>query len=541
MQTLPPLIGKYEVLGRLPQGGMGTVYLGRDPVLRRSVAIKVIRTDIDSPALRERFEEEEIAVARLRHPNIVTVFDYGEFQAQPYLVMEYIQGESLRDLIARRAPLALPDKLRLMDEVCAGVARAHQARLIHRDLKPENVMVDRENQLAKILDFGVARSLEASRSQFTQGIGTLSYMAPEQVTTGIVDGRTDIFALGAVFYELLSYRQAFGGATPGIILRKILEEQPIPLSQLDPALDSAIDQMLRKALAKDPLHRYQDVDALRRDLKSIVAITAVVNSRHDPHGHQAGRNQSDSRSLPRAAISRTNSFFAGAIVAVVLVAVTWGGYLMHGRIGSEASPAEAYVLEAAKHLDQNSVDLAVGEARTAVFLEPSLASAHDVLSAALSSKGDKDGAIAAARDATRLAPLEPRYWNRLASLLTWKDDWNGVADAAVRAITLDPPSPRLTTRSDWHSKRWQERNRRWTPIVGLQSSIRSTEQTTQDSQIGADEPPPAPGLLEVDGALHSYQRRGRAMAVLILGSRTRTRPISGRASGGQACMSVGRA
>jgi serine/threonine protein kinase len=294
VMTTPPTIGKYEVVERLRHGGMGTLYLGRDPDLDRSVAIKVIRADIDSAAVRVLFEREARAVARLRHPNIVTVFDYGQFQGQPYLVMEYIEGESLRELIAREHPLPTAEKMRLMDEICAGVGRAHHAQLVHRDLKPENIMIDRENHVAKILDFGIARSLETQRA-FTHGIGTLSYMAPEQLRTGEVDVRTDIFALGAIFYELLSYRQAFPGATEAIVLRKILDESPVPLAELDPSLDPALVQIVTWALAKAPADRYQNIDALRSDLQRGIAaappvIPASYPSRQRPEPHAAFRS-----------------------------------------------------------------------------------------------------------------------------------------------------------------------------------------------------------------------------------------------------------
>ena len=145
----PSVIGKYQVTRRLAQGGMGTLYLARDPVLDRPVAIKVIRGDFDDPALRERFAQEAQSVSRLRHPNIVTIFEYGEFDGQPFLAMEYIEGETVGALIRRREPLPLARKLQMMDEICAGMAAAHRARVVHRDLKPDNIMVDAEGGAAE--------------------------------------------------------------------------------------------------------------------------------------------------------------------------------------------------------------------------------------------------------------------------------------------------------------------------------------------------------------------------------------------------------
>jgi eukaryotic-like serine/threonine-protein kinase len=266
----PPVIGKYQVTRRLAQGGMGTLYLARDPLLDRPVAIKVIRGDFDDPVLRERFAQEAQSVSRLRHPNIVTIFEYGEFDGQPFLAMEYIVGETLGALIRRRPPLPLARKLEMVDEICAGMAAAHRARVVHRDLKPDNIMVDGETGLLKIVDFGIARNLQTSVSRFTQGMGTPNYMAPE-VFVGDTDHRSDIYAIGAVFYELLSYRLAFDGTTPFAVMGKIVLETPQPLADACPGLDPAIVAIVTKAIEKEPARRYQDLDAMRADIKRAAA------------------------------------------------------------------------------------------------------------------------------------------------------------------------------------------------------------------------------------------------------------------------------
>src|ERR1700730_1599720 len=208
---------------------MGTVYLARDPPLARLVAIKVLRGDFDDQDLRERFSREARSVSRLRHSNIVTIFEYGDFQGQPFLAMEYIAGESLAEIIRRRAALTVTRKLQILEELCSGMAYAHRAKIVHRDLKPANIMVDAEGGTIKILDFGIARDLEASRTRFSQVIGTPSYMSPEQAGGGRVDHRSDIFSIGAVFYELLSFRQAFEGENHFAILDKIRREEPVSL------------------------------------------------------------------------------------------------------------------------------------------------------------------------------------------------------------------------------------------------------------------------------------------------------------------------
>jgi serine/threonine-protein kinase len=196
-------IGRYEIQRRLGRGGMGTVYVAHDPVLGRMVAIKVFAGELDMPDARERFSREARAAAALSHPNIVTVYDFGELDAQPFIVMEYVAGETLAALIRRKVPVSTADKLRWMEELSAGAGYAHQMQVVHRDIKPANLMIDRTGRL-KILDFGIARMLGIA-SNTSVMIGTPGYMAPEQITGDPVDHRADQFSIGVVFYELLAY------------------------------------------------------------------------------------------------------------------------------------------------------------------------------------------------------------------------------------------------------------------------------------------------------------------------------------------------
>ena len=301
----PSVIGKYQVTRRLAQGGMGTLYLAHDPALDRPVAIKVIRGDFDDPELRERFAREAQSVSRLRHPNIVTIFEYGEYDGQPFLAMEYIAGETLGAIIRRRDPLPLGRKLQMLDEICAGMACAHRARVVHRDLKPDNIMVDAESGLLKVVDFGVARSEQTNVSRFTQGIGTPNYMAPEQFM-GDTDHRSDIYAIGAVGYELVAYRQAIEGDSAFSVIGKIVLEAPPPLEDVCPGLDPAIAAIITKALEKEPARRYQDLEAMRADIKRVVP------------GESTGDTPMPTPAVParRARAGRTWVF--AAIVAIVL-------------------------------------------------------------------------------------------------------------------------------------------------------------------------------------------------------------------------------
>jgi eukaryotic-like serine/threonine-protein kinase len=241
---------------------MGALYLAEDPRLDRSVAIKLLKEDSDE--LRERFAREARTAARLRHNNIVWVFDVDEFKGQPFIAMEYIPGETLAEMIRRRAPIALGRKLQMMEDLCSGLAYAHRAGIIHRDVKPANIMVDSEGTL-KILDFGIARLGTSSMTVAGTLMGTLNYMSPEQVVGHAIDARSDIFAVGAVFYELVTYKKAFPGAAADA-LAHILHRDPEPAQTLVPGLDPAIGQILARALSKDAAKRYQDLAAMRREL-----------------------------------------------------------------------------------------------------------------------------------------------------------------------------------------------------------------------------------------------------------------------------------
>ena len=261
-------VGRYEIQRRLGRGGMGTVYAAHDPVLGRMVAIKVFLSDLDLPDAAERFTREARSAAALNHANIVTTHDYGEFSSQPYIVMEYIQGETLTEMIRRKAPVSPAEKLRWIEELCTGVAYAHRVGVIHRDIKPTNLMIDRSGRL-KILDFGIARMLGSLASHATALIGTPGYMAPEQILGGTIDYRSDLFSIGVVSYELLSYAEAFPGDTLPTITHRILSDEPVPLTQLVPDINLELVAIVERSLKKSAEERFADAESLR------VAISAV--------------------------------------------------------------------------------------------------------------------------------------------------------------------------------------------------------------------------------------------------------------------------
>jgi eukaryotic-like serine/threonine-protein kinase len=278
---LPASISRYRILKRLGEGGMGSLYLARDPEMDRLLAIKLLREDVESDELRERFKHEARAHARLNHQNIVTVYDVGEDMDRPFIAMEYIEGNTISGVIRAREDMPLDRKLLLMEQLCDGLAYAHRAGIVHRDIKPANLMLDGRGAL-KILDFGIARIGHAAATGMTQAgtlMGTLNYMSPEQMTGRPVDHRTDIFAVGAVVYEFLAYQRAFPGDIQDGVLHRIIHEPPPPLDKFVPGIDDAVVAIVAKALEKDRENRYQDLDQMRQDIAKYRARQMLKDDR----------------------------------------------------------------------------------------------------------------------------------------------------------------------------------------------------------------------------------------------------------------------
>jgi serine/threonine-protein kinase len=268
-------LGRYQIRGVLGKGAMGLVYDGHDPKLDRRVAIKTILTStLDEATARHysmRFRREVRAVARLNHPNIVQVYDFGNEGDLAYIVMEYIQGRELKDYFDAKERFDLKTIFRLMTELLDALEFAHEAGIIHRDIKPANVMVDAGSH-AKLTDFGVARFTEpeGDQAEATRAgamIGTLSYMSPEQLQGQTIDRRTDIFSAGIVFYQFLTGQKPFEG-TQWALAKKIIQDDPVwPSSIME--LPPAIDRMVARALAKAPEHRYQSARSFAESIKRV--------------------------------------------------------------------------------------------------------------------------------------------------------------------------------------------------------------------------------------------------------------------------------
>jgi tetratricopeptide (TPR) repeat protein len=248
---------------------MGSLYLARDPGLDRLVAIKVLRDDLqDDEEIRARFGREARSVARLRHPNIIVVFDVGEDEGRPFMAMEYVAGETLTDVLRRLPPLPLVRRLAFVEDLCAGLAHAHAAGIVHRDIKPANIMLDADG-VVKILDFGIARLGNSGMTQAGIVMGSVNYMSPEQVIGRGVDHRSDIFATGAVLYEAIALEQAFPGGMDTGVLHGILHTGPVPLSERVPDVDAELTAIVCRALEREPAERYQDAQVMGQDIARV--------------------------------------------------------------------------------------------------------------------------------------------------------------------------------------------------------------------------------------------------------------------------------
>jgi eukaryotic-like serine/threonine-protein kinase len=263
---LTTTIGRYQVLDKVGQGGMGIVYRAHDTLLEREVALKVISASIErSPELRERFFREARAAGQLSHRNIITIHDLGEHEGQPYLAMEYLTGEDLQRRLSRHEPMSLARKLEIAAEICEGLGFAHRRGLVHRDIKPANIFITNEG-VVKLLDFGLARMVTSELTASNMMLGTLNYMAPEQVRGERTDHRADIFSFGVVLYEILSGRKAFQGDSFATTLYKILQDVPEPLQNIDARLPHEVVRLVERAIAKNKEERYQDLSELAHDL-----------------------------------------------------------------------------------------------------------------------------------------------------------------------------------------------------------------------------------------------------------------------------------
>ncbi len=260
-------VSHFTVQTKIGAGGMGEVFLARDITLRRKVALKVLspRHAADRGG-QERLKREAFATASLNHPNIVTVYEVGVHQAQLFIAMELVEGESLTKMI-QHGVMSFERAIEVMTQIASGLAAAHQAGIVHRDIKPSNVIVTPDGR-AKILDFGLAKG-DTDEELIEDGstLGTVSFMSPEQVRGEDIDQRSDLFSLGSLFYELITRQRPFPGTGSLDIARKIAKEPPVPPEQYRGGIPLGIRHILSKCFEKDPALRYQRADEVIADLR----------------------------------------------------------------------------------------------------------------------------------------------------------------------------------------------------------------------------------------------------------------------------------
>jgi serine/threonine-protein kinase len=348
--------GRFRIEERVGSGGMSTVYLAWDPTLERWVAIKLMHRDISSdPDQLERFRREARTVARLNHPHVVTVIDAGEDEGNPYIVFEYVEGETLKDRIKRCGRLPVAEAVAYAIEISRALSAAHKQRLVHRDVKPQNVLIDGEGR-AKVTDFGIARSLEAHGLTATgRVLGTTDYVSPEQALGHQVGEQSDLYSLGVVLYEMLVGEVPFRADTQVAVAMKHVQE-PVPdVQRRRPEVSSALAKVIDRATAKETSNRYGSADEMVHDLEEVLAIEAA----------RAGETSGEATAVLQSLSGDTADFAPGrlrrgrwrVVLSTALLVGLIGGLIAFFVTRAERGPGDA-VTPAAPGLQR--VDLAAG-------------------------------------------------------------------------------------------------------------------------------------------------------------------------------------
>jgi serine/threonine protein kinase len=263
---------RYRLVEKIGEGGMALVYKAEDSLLRRLVAVKVLRSQYANDLeFVERFRREAQAAASLSHANVVNIYDVGQENGIDYIVMEYVAGENLKDLIRREAPFTVRRALSIALQICEALNHAHQHNIVHRDIKPHNILITAEGRV-KVTDFGIARAVSASGlTQTGVVLGSVQYFSPEQAQGGVVGTQSDLYSLGCVMYEMLTGKVPFSGESPIAIALKQIQETPAPVDKVRPGLPANVSRIVAKALAKELTQRYPTAYAMIRELQVAMA------------------------------------------------------------------------------------------------------------------------------------------------------------------------------------------------------------------------------------------------------------------------------
>ena len=329
--------GRFEIEDLVGTGGMSSVYRARDTVLERHVALKILHDHFSSdPEYVERFRREARAIARLNHPNIVTVIDRGDFQGRQFIVFELVPGDNLKDVVRRYGPLPVPEALALTHQIARGLSFAHEHGVVHRDVKPQNVLLD-EGGSAKVTDFGIARSLEPGNGLTQTGtvLGTSDYVAPEQVSGQHVDARSDQYSLGVLLYELLTGEVPYSADNFMAVAMRHLRD-PVPsVRKRRPDVPERVDEIVATAMAKQPEDRYPTMEAMMAALEAALAQeTSEGDTSTDATGELPAISKPARPAPPRR---RRISPLWAALVVVAAGAVALG-LILASRDGGSGSP-----------------------------------------------------------------------------------------------------------------------------------------------------------------------------------------------------------
>ena len=337
---------RYRVEARIGQGGMAEVYRGFDPVLSRTVAIKVLLPQFARDAgFVARFRREAQAAARLNQPNIVGVYDTGADGDRQYIVMEFVEGRTLAEFLAGGRTLTPMQAVDLTQKVAAALASAHAQGIVHRDIKPGNIMVTRDGTV-KVMDFGIARmQTDITAPQTSSVIGTPAYLSPEQAQGQAVDARSDLYSLGCVLYELLAGRPPFTGDTPVAIAYKQVNETPVPPSAHNPDVPPRLDAVVMKCLAKNPANRYQTAEELSADLERVKQGQDVEATPLMAAGVGGDATQVIARPTPTQVMpppdedGSSRKVWLGVLIGLLIFALlAAGGYLIGQAISKKDAP-----------------------------------------------------------------------------------------------------------------------------------------------------------------------------------------------------------
>jgi serine/threonine protein kinase len=359
--STPRKIGRYEILEELGRGAMGAVYRAKDPAMDRIVALKTIisaalASDEDGE-FRERFFREARAAGALTHPGIVPVFDVGEHEGQPFLVMEYVDGRTLAKVYDRGERLNLDRMCEIGQKIAEALGYAHQRGVVHRDIKPANILLTSREaygiERPKIADFGIAKLTESEMTMTGKMLGTPAFMPPEQFTGAQVDGRADIFSLGVVLYWLATGEQPFPGGSLSTVLYKVVHTEPIPPRKLNPALPARFESIIQKCMEKDPSARYQTGEELAHELSELrtsktatntsIATTRVMTAAGDddatlieavptvPKPVVVATASQPVANTPASASKRNSKMWLAVAAVIVAASASAGWYILHAR------------------------------------------------------------------------------------------------------------------------------------------------------------------------------------------------------------------